>query len=630
MKRILLLLLTIFLSSSSYSQKEGNIWYFGNYSGLDFNVNPPVSIPGSILANEGCSCISDPVTGQFLFGTNGVKVWDRNGNLMPGILTTPLNGHTSSTQAIIVPWPGSATKYYIITTPAQAGYYGNSAMCYSVVDLSLNGGDGDVTSINTTMMDTSTEKVTVVGNCDRSAYWIIGHRWNCDSFYAFRLTASGFDAPVKSKVGTMHQGNSINHIESIGYMKCSPDGRKLGLVITYLDIVELFDFDFNTGIISNPITDTLPYQEYNPYGCSFSPDNSKFYVGGEGFPMRVFQYDMNAGSAAAILASKTMVATVDSGFILGALQNGPDGRMYVAGGKPGVIDVILNPNEAGLGCNYIPFGQDIGGPLRNSGYGLPAIVESFYFYNNKKFQIPQNNKLCKGDTLVAPQRKNSFFVIAPNAGVEVNEHTSAIAFSPDTTTTYVITNTNDCGPDDTTYFTVYVSNPAADFEFNPADPSPADIQIVFNNQSKNAHLYSWYDADRHLLSTTKEYLMPHPGLGNFCYTLIAQDTLGCADSVRKCIDIRNGGTLFIPNTFSPNGDGLNDVFRIYGLYKQLDEFSIYNRYGERVFHTKSTSAGWDGLYKARRCDVGTYYYIIKLVNNNGEQESRKGQVTLVN
>jgi gliding motility-associated-like protein len=69
----------------------------------------------------------------------------------------------------------------------------------------------------------------------------------------------------------------------------------------------------------------------------------------------------------------------------------------------------------------------------------------------------------------------------------------------------------------------------------------------------------------------------------------------------------------VPNAFTPNGDGLNDVFRVLGNLWQLEHFSfgIYNRWGERVFYTSDKYAGWDGNHKGDGAPLGTYVYVLE-------------------
>lgn len=122
------------------------------------------------------------------------------------------------------------------------------------------------------------------------------------------------------------------------------------------------------------------------------------------------------------------------------------------------------------------------------------------------------------------------------------------------------------------------------------------------------------------------------GLVNGPYTVWVQDANDCRDSSGAEISYDNCCTPAIPNAFSPNDDGVNDIFRI--LYKGnivLKEFIIYNRYGQQVFATTNINEGWDGRFRGQAELLGVYYYYIRLIcGNNGEKEVMfKGDVTLI-
>ncbi len=625
-------------SINSYGQNAGNIWFFGQNAGLNFNTTPPTPLAGGqINTIEGCSSIADPVTGNLLFYSDGITVWDKNHNPMPASVATPLNGDPSSTQSgVIVPKPGSSTLYYIFTTPAQlASWSGTTAaMCYSIVDMSLNGGNGDLTVVNTVLIDSSTEKIAGVGNCNGSEYWIVGHHWGTNNFYAFKLTAAGIAPPVISSVGAVHQElGSGQKSESIGYMKFSSDGKKLGLV-TYVNMntMELFDFNTNTGVVSNPITEVYPFDPNNSsdglYGCSFSPDNSKFYVSffSQFVASKVYQYDMNAITPAAILASKTEVATAATPF--GAIQNGPDGKMYISSFGVATLDVITSPNSLGLACGYSAAAQPIAGTTT---FGLPVIIESFLTVTAPPlFDVPAENQICIGDTIDAPQTTKNTFSISPNT-YSVNADSSLVRFFPTTTTTYTIVNTSDCATPDTTLYTITIMPPPiADFIFDPVSPTLKNATITLLNQSQLADHYEWFENNT-LHGTTTDYTFANPGIGTFCYTLIAYNALGCSNTVTKCVKIKDSipSTFFIPNIFTPNGDGLNDVFRVIGKNIHVNLFSIYDRYGQLLFQTDDLATGWNGDYKGVQCDVGTYFYLIHYSDAEGNGKIEKGDVTIM-
>ena len=153
-------------TSFVYSQGEANIWYFGQNAGLDFNSGAPVALTnGQLDTLEGCATISNN-SGQLLFYTDGITVWDRNHAIMPN--GTGLFGHPSSSHAAtIVPLPGSASLFYVFTLDA---FVGPNGFCYSIVDMSLNGGNGAVTTKNIQIYTPSNEKLCIVKHANNSDY----------------------------------------------------------------------------------------------------------------------------------------------------------------------------------------------------------------------------------------------------------------------------------------------------------------------------------------------------------------------------------------------------------------------------------------------------------------------------
>jgi len=202
------------------AQDEANIWYFGYNAGIDFNSGAPVALTdGQLSTYEGCVTISN-AAGELLFYTDGIKVWDKNHTIMPNGFD--LLGNSSSTQSgIIVPNPANPNIYYVFTVDELC--YPNG-LRFSEVDLSLNGGTGDVTSNKNIPLHTpSTEKITAIKHANGIDFWVITHDWNSNDFLSFKVTAAGVNlVPVVSSVGNQHNG-STNH--AIGYLKASVMGQ---------------------------------------------------------------------------------------------------------------------------------------------------------------------------------------------------------------------------------------------------------------------------------------------------------------------------------------------------------------------------------------------------------------------
>ena len=107
---------------------------------------------------------------------------------------------------------------------------------------------------------------------------------------------------------------------------------------------------------------------------------------------------------------------------------------------------------------------------------------------------------------------------------------------------------------------------------------------------------------------------------------------GCfaTDSVEVKVLNANEGDYLMPSAFTPNGDGLNDCYGVkyWGVVENI-EFSIYNRWGERVFFSKDPSACWDGTYKGVRQDAGVFVYMIRANTSCTENLFRKGTFVLI-
>ncbi len=93
--------------------------------------------------------------------------------------------------------------------------------------------------------------------------------------------------------------------------------------------------------------------------------------------------------------------------------------------------------------------------------------------------------------------------------------------------------------------------------------------------------------------------------------------------------VEGGATVFVPNVFSPNGDGFNDLLRVRGRGITELDFVIYDRWGEKVFETNDVNAGWDGTYKGQPMNLAVFVYIIKGKFKNGDAIDKKGNFTLL-
>ena len=176
------------------------------------------------------------------------------------------------------------------------------------------------------------------------------------------------------------------------------------------------------------------------------------------------------------------------------------------------------------------------------------------------------------------------------------------------------------------YLTVY-PNPTAIFTTNPSTASITAPIITFNNTSLNAQSYIWDFGDSTVSQNASE-IHTYGNLGVYQVTLIAISAGGCVDSTTGFIEIHDDYQFFIPNAFSPNGDGVNDFFQGYGINFKTIEMSIFDRWGKKVYETDKYYEPWGGQMK-EMVQNDVYVYKITVVDNLDEAHEYVGSVKVI-
>jgi gliding motility-associated-like protein len=113
------------------------------------------------------------------------------------------------------------------------------------------------------------------------------------------------------------------------------------------------------------------------------------------------------------------------------------------------------------------------------------------------------------------------------------------------------------------------------------------------------------------------------------FTVVVTDIAGCLGYDTVFVKVYNGPTYYTPNAFSPNGDGLNDIFRAIPVgIKATEYFRVFNRYGQMMFETNEWLKGWNGRYLGKLQPAGVYVWILKGIDNTGKTIEMKGTVML--
>jgi len=374
------------------AQKEGAVWYFGDHAGLDFNQQYPIPLTdGQINTREGVASICDK-DGKLLFYTDGQTVYDRTHQIM--VNGEGLYGDISSTQSsIVVPKPGSAILYYIITvdkagTPSNPG----NGLNYSIVDISQYSGRGAVIQKNIKLPGVSnvlfTEKITVVKHKDGKSYWIIAHEFGTREFYEFLLTEKDGLTFIDPKgAGSVHVFDPADRDNrgATGYLKSSPKGDFLATAIEGMHIFELFSFNTLTGditsIVKLPAGDSInPFAETGAaYGVEFSP-TSNFLYGSTRKGGLIYQWNLSQLDDPTSIFRSVKILREKPSSLCGALQLAYNGKIYVSlGGQP-YLGVINSPIQEE--CHYIEHGASLIDNNTGKGgrgyFGLPTFLSDFF------------------------------------------------------------------------------------------------------------------------------------------------------------------------------------------------------------------------------------------------------------
>lgn len=200
-------------------------------------------------------------------------------------------------------------------------------------------------------------------------------------------------------------------------------------------------------------------------------------------------------------------------------------------------------------------------------------------------------------------------------GIGGTEHT----FTAAGTYTVTLTNTaNGCSSTttQTNYITVY-PNPDAIFNASPQVLTQTETNTQFSNHSVDGNSYFWTfgDGENSNLENPSHHYPEIPG--NYTVTLTVTSSNGCVDVATLIITIKDNKIIYVPNTFTPDGDEFNNVFApvvTAGYDTQNYSFTIINRWGEVLFESHDVNRGWDGTYRGKLVPAGIYTWTIRIKN----------------
>ncbi len=207
----------------------------------------------------------------------------------------------------------------------------------------------------------------------------------------------------------------------------------------------------------------------------------------------------------------------------------------------------------------------------------------------------------------------------------------SITVSPTSDIQYQLIGKTSCSID-TVYQNITVhQKPQAEFIYSPDLPVVGEI-INLTYTGTPVTTYSWYNDLNILFSDQSNPMYTIENHDNTIISLFVANQFGCIDSISKTIITNGTINIWIPNSFTPNGDGLNDVFKAESL-SEVSDFNlyIYNRWGQLVFESNNVNIGWDGKFSGEEAQQGVYTWVLTYQSDHNRKiVSRKnGQVTLL-
>ena len=177
-----------------------------------------------------------------------------------------------------------------------------------------------------------------------------------------------------------------------------------------------------------------------------------------------------------------------------------------------------------------------------------------------------------------------------------------------------------------------LDKPHANWDYTPKELSNLQKEATLVNGSSNASSFQWL-MNESLISLDKDVNIIFPDTGIFEMKLIAINENACADTSTLMIDVKPLLGVAVPNAFTPDNNGLNDSFRIFGYMEAVQEYrlSIYNRYGQRVFYSENPEESWNGYVQNEGtiAQSGVYIYKLEVKGPRGDTENYEGSLTLI-
>ncbi|HEY0030448.1 MAG TPA: gliding motility-associated C-terminal domain-containing protein [Bacteroidia bacterium] len=373
-----------------------------------------------------------------------------------------------------------------------------------------------------------------------------------------------------------------------------------GNTINWYDAGNSYLFSGSSYTINSVSSPTLLYaQAIAPSGCSS--------------PIEDIIISVSPAVLSPLLSVSDTICYTDS---LSLFASSVSGWNYHWSGPAGFISTDEDPviaapvqNNSGMYSLYISNGQCISNTA-NVYIKIDSLPVLF---------VTNNPSICLGDSIDLYATGNVNSTIWGSG-----ETSQTIKVSPMVTTLYTVTAGNTCGS--------VAQNVLVKVNLPPVANAGGSIISILGESTplhaEGGNYYIWYPAIGLDCSNCQNPLLTITA--DQSYTITVTDTNGCSDTANLSVKVvEQTNTVYIPNSFTPDNDDLNDKFIILGSSIQNIEIEIYDRLGNSVFQSSDKNISWDGSYKNTVLNPQVYIYIAKITFNNGEERKHTGTITLI-
>jgi gliding motility-associated-like protein len=665
--RQFILLALCFIAYASLAQHERDNWIIGTRMTARFQNDSFVTThltAEKLYAAHGFSTYSNRTTGELLLVTDGIKVYNKFYDQMPNGFD--LNKDIGSSHSAIVPNPAYNNIYYVISSTDRKG-----EMYFATVNLDKDSGLGDVVQKQQLIIDSVDMEFCVVKQLYDQGYWLITHKLTSNEFYAYRIGINGLDTiPVISIAGNISteafvSGKIVSNGVGTKFIYVKPDYNNTNT------ICDEFMFDKNCGAISFYRSIVDP-EISDFASAAYSPNDSLLYVYrflNKIDLAWIRQYDLMApdpNNAYQTIAVINYPVNSSHGFTEDMLL-GPDGQLYITDLFFKGFKRIRYPNKMGVACSYESVNLYGSGFL-----GLTHFPEFIMDHSKQLGPATQIKSTCKEPVvsfslLGTALRCDSFnwdFGDGTTSADKAVQHryrsfgnyiSSFNWYS--CSLKYTITDTVQIYPDISISFgtdtavckgnAVVLSGPhfadeyrwstgdsgssivvktAGNYSLNvkkgncetesairvdlvdPFLPTLREEYYICDNRNELVKLDAGKDFTQYKWTptgdTTQWIIVGDVGK----YFVVVKDYRGCDGSAGTKVERRCPVSVFYPNAFTPNNDGVNDLFLPIGSDVVKFKLTIYNAWGQRVFESTQIEKGWDGKVEGKPAPIGTYLY----------------------